>query len=659
VHDVWNVPMTSSSGPPGTSRDRTAGGVIPREIKECWSVSLLRRRPLTLRGRLLTLGAAVTVALVVLAAVTTLQMTSVSAGTSSSSAAQHQTELLSRAYEAWITNDDQNNMYAAVIALREPSQARLAQVTWLQAVTAYREARADVARLDAGLRRPAERAELRTLGATLTAYDGFSLQLRQAALAGEVRRAIYIQSVANLVPSNALPAAFAALRGMLERESARSAAAVRAGAAMGTWIVIGLSILILVAVGTVLFTTTRSMVTRIGPIIGRLQSLMDHEATELRSSLERMATGDLTVHAGSSTPAIEQVGDDELGQIAHAVNGIRERMRGSVAAFDDTRGQLEGLIGEVQRTSSTVASASQEMASTSDQAGRAVGEISGAIGDVALGAERQVRMVDSARATAEGVARSISDSAAHAQAAAAAAAVARDTADEGVRAARLASEAMSAVRDASDSVTSAITELANRSVAIGTIVETITTIADQTNLLALNAAIEAARAGDQGMGFAVVADEVRQLAEQSQSAAADISALITEIQGETRRVVEVVDDSSRRTEHGAATVEQARAAFEQIGRTVGDMSASVDEIAGAARQMAQGSERVQHDIAEVASVAEQSSAASEEVSASSEQTSASAQQIAASAQQLAATAAALQQLVGHFRVSADDDLLTP
>ena len=66
--------------------------------------------------------------------------------------------------------------------------------------------------------------------------------------------------------------------------------------------------------------------------------------------------------------------------------------------------------------------------------------------------------------------------------------------------------------------------LATKSAQIGGIVTTITGLAEQTNLLALNAAIEAARAGEQGKGFAVVAEEVRKLAEESQTAAGQISA---------------------------------------------------------------------------------------------------------------------------------------
>jgi methyl-accepting chemotaxis protein len=208
------------------------------------------------------------------------------------------------------------------------------------------------------------------------------------------------------------------------------------------------------------------------------------------------------------------------------------------------------------------------------------------------------------------------------------------------------------VRDSSDEVSTAIRDLAEKSEQIGQIVETITGIAEQTNLLALNAAIEAARAGEQGRGFAVVAEEVRKLAEEAQSAAQEISQLIGAIQGQTHRAVEIVEDGVRRTQDGAAVVEQTREAFQKIDASVENMTARVEQIAAVSQQIAAGADSMQSHIAEVAAVAQQSSASTEEVSASTEETSASGQQIAASAQELSGNAEALNQLIARFKLEA-------
>jgi methyl-accepting chemotaxis protein len=194
-------------------------------------------------------------------------------------------------------------------------------------------------------------------------------------------------------------------------------------------------------------------------------------------------------------------------------------------------------------------------------------------------------------------------------------------------------------------------DLERKSQQIGGIVEAITGIAEQTNLLALNAAIEAARAGDQGRGFAVVADEVRKLAESSQKAAQEIGALIGSMQTESQRALSVVQAGAAQTEDGAATVEQARASFLRIDGSVGDVHDRVEEITAAVRKIAEASTKMQGDMDDIVSVAQQSTAATEQVSASTQETSASAQEIATGAQDLARRADSLADLVATFKVA--------
>lgn len=78
-----------------------------------------------------------------------------------------------------------------------------------------------------------------------------------------------------------------------------------------------------------------------------------------------------------------------------------------------------------------------------------------------------------------------------------------------------------------NSLKESMSQIAQMSKSIESIIDEINSIADQTNILSINATIEAARAGSAGKGFAVVASEVGSLAQKSAEAAKKTNDLIT------------------------------------------------------------------------------------------------------------------------------------
>jgi len=90
-----------------------------------------------------------------------------------------------------------------------------------------------------------------------------------------------------------------------------------------------------------------------------------------------------------------------------------------------------------------------------------------------------------------------------------------------------------------------IARLNQASTHIGGIVKLISQIAFQTNLLALNATIEAAHAGDAGQGFAVVASEVKHLADQTASAAGEVTTDIENIRHTAEETTQAITGISQ------------------------------------------------------------------------------------------------------------------
>lgn len=103
-------------------------------------------------------------------------------------------------------------------------------------------------------------------------------------------------------------------------------------------------------------------------------------------------------------------------------------------------------------------------------------------------------------------------------------------------------------------------------------------ISAQTNLLALNAAIEAARAGEAGRGFNVVADEIRKLADESNSAAKQISELIKDNQLKSESAVNSVSLVEEKVSLGVTKASEVGQIIQSIIENIQNISSQIEEI---------------------------------------------------------------------------------
>jgi hypothetical protein len=140
-------------------------------------------------------------------------------------------------------------------------------------------------------------------------------------------------------------------------------------------------------------------------------------------------------------------------------------------------------------------------------------------------------------------------------------------ADQGLRS---TADEVNGARNLTFQVVGQIHALGEMSPEISGMVNVIRKIAGQTNLLALNATIEAARAGAAGAGFAVVAHEVRTLAQNSQTAAEKIDAIVVEIAEVTEATVTVAETLSEQVESAQNRFGDAFGILDRLPAQVGD-----------------------------------------------------------------------------------------
>ncbi|MGO9959556.1 MAG: hypothetical protein ACLP50_26865, partial [Solirubrobacteraceae bacterium] len=153
--------------------------------------------------------------------------------------------------------------------------------------------------------------------------------------------------------------------------------------------------------GAITLVTVRQLMGAMKKIDTRLDSCAKATSANLLPALQALAAGDLTVELHASTAGASDFAQDELGQIMRHIEIFRAAVLGCYDAYNQTAAKLRDLIGSVSATAASVNASSHEMSSNAEEAGRATSEIAQAITDVAEGAERQARMAESAKQSAE------------------------------------------------------------------------------------------------------------------------------------------------------------------------------------------------------------------------------------------------------------------
>jgi len=281
--------------------------------------------------------------------------------------------------------------------------------------------------------------------------------------------------------------------------------------------------------------------------------------------LAELSSGD-----GDLTKRMEFISRDEIGGMAKSLNSFCEK--------------LEKIIIEVKGGTGAISSASQQVASSSQS--------------LSQGTSEQAASVEETTSSLEEMSASITQNSENSR-------QMEQVASKGAREAEESGKAVKQTVEAMKSITERI--------------EIINEIAYQTNLLALNAAIEAARAGEHGKGFAVVATEVRKLAERSQTAAKEISALAT---------------------NSVGVAERSGKLLEELVPSIKKTADLVQEVSSASREQSSGVSQINKAMSQVDLVTQRNAASAEELSSTAEE--------------LASQAEALLQLMDFFKTSGGD-----
>ncbi|GEN83398.1 methyl-accepting chemotaxis protein TlpC [Sporosarcina luteola] len=352
---------------------------------------------------------------------------------------------------------------------------------------------------------------------------------------------------------------------------------------------------------------------------------------KMTASLAQIANGDFI--AG---PIIVR-NKDEIGEMADALNGMTEDLRGILSIVKESAVQLATHAEELSASSEESLAASETVAEITERN--------------LMASDAQVSKVDESNRSLNEVLKGVNKISNDNERMQHASTEVTDLVNQGATRMKEVTEQMGKISLSILKSSNTIGQLATHSERIREVTSVITRMAEQTNLLALNAAIEAARAGEHGKGFAVVAEEVRQLADQSKRSAGHIGKMIDEMVQNVERTIVTAEEGNLFIARGRELAGSTGDVFKQIESATGMMNSAMNAVSETIMEVRSMTDIISAESQSVQDFAMQTSAEAQSASAATEEQLSANAEISLNAQTLASLADRLLGDVNRFRIT--------
>lgn len=352
--------------------------------------------------------------------------------------------------------------------------------------------------------------------------------------------------------------------------------------------------------------------------------------------LKQVTAASKEIAAGNLERTSLKETSDEIGQLAKG--------------FNHMSGELRTLVSGLQETSSQLVESATDLSAISEETSASSEEIGRAIGDISTGTLHQASDLEVANQQMTQFNQSIENVKEQSDQIKRISDQSNQSSQQGQQIVQQLKRSNEQSIQASQGIRSGIEQLSTKVQDISQITDTIESISNETNLLALNASIEAARAGEHGKGFSVVASEVRNLAEQTKQSAVQIQQMIQGIKEETTATAGMMSKTMDRFAELDEAVHATEQEFNSISTSISQTIVETNAMAKELNTLLEQNDLITKAMHGAAHISQENAAAIEEITASTDEQVTAISNVAKAAERLNELSMRLNQDIARYRL---------